>query len=101
MVEKCPNCGETIIEPNETNLVPEKPGIYKGYNLTSKGNLRLTYIGESKNLKKRLNNRGLPCTHYTWEVTRDRKRKEKELIKKHQPQLNVKYRDKYEWDDEL
>lgn len=95
-----------IIQSKQTDKhAPNKPGIYIGYNKTSKGNLRLTYIGEAKNLRKRLHKHPKGCTHFTWEIIEGwegkRKKREKELIKKHHPLLNQKHRTKHIWNDKI
>lgn len=79
--------------------VPEKPGVYIGYNETEDGELRITYVGESTNLKKRLRRHEKPCTHYSYEVIERgdikrgnaesvRKTRESELIERFAPELN-------------
>lgn len=79
--------------------VPEKPGVHLGYNGKKGEYLRITYVGESKNLKRCLKRHGKGCTHYSYEVieggdirigeTEDvRKKRKRELIEKFAPECN-------------
>jgi len=99
----------------QINTVPEKPGVYIGYNQTKYGNLRLTYVGQAQNLRKRLCRHEQPFTHFSFEIIdkNDIRKgtiqnqldaREKELIEEYKPWLNTKGNHeqwKREWDNDF
>jgi len=104
-------------EKQQMNLIPEKPGVYIGYNQTKYGNLRLTYIGQTQNLRKRLWRHEQPFTHVSFEIIdkadihkgtiqNQLDDREKKLIEKYQPHFNTCFNrtkniQKREWDDDF
>jgi len=46
---------------------PEELGIYIGYNPTKDNVYLINYVGQTKNLRKRLHRHPSPCTHFSFE----------------------------------
>jgi len=76
------------------NMIPEKPGVYKGYGATGENNIQLLYVGQASNLRDRvLRHETTDAVYFAVKVVADeaeRKALERELIKRLDPIENVK-----------
>lgn len=86
-----------IVGVEEIKKVPSEPGVYIGYNETKKsGEYRITYVGESGNLRQRIHQHPKGCTHFSFEemlgrTEKQRRQREKQLIEKFRPENNIKH----------
>jgi len=89
------------IEENEK--VPEKGGIYIGYNPRNEDIYRITYIGETKNLKRGIKQCPKGCTHYSYKLISDQTKRrdlKKELIEVFAPEGNKLADNSRSWGEE-
>ncbi len=111
---KCLKCGDVIFSRIQIQkFAPDEPGVYVGYNETKEGNLRVTYVGQAKNLRKRLRHHEKGCTHFSFEIintgdihegTAENRMdaRKKELIGRYHPHLNIRGKKKIkEWEENL
>lgn len=81
----------------ELERIPEESGVYIGFNGKVGDILRITYVGKTENLKRRLHKHGRSCTHYSFKVIskeEDRRELEKRLIEIFAPESNREFVDK-------
>lgn len=75
--------------------LPDAGGVYFGYNETQKGNLRLSYIGETNNFRRRLKHHEGSFTHIMilcYEMDADKRKEiEKRMIKQLAPECNIQH----------
>jgi len=94
-----------LINRSNPEFIPEFPGVYIGYHKTGKGNVSLSYVGMTNNLRRRLRRHDNTSSQlFSFRVIEDervRKAVEKELIEDRSPTENRKHADSgmrnYEW----
>lgn len=78
------------------NMIPEQPGVYKGYGATGKNNIQLLYVGEASNLRDRVVRHDITdAVYFAVKIVVDegeRKSLERELIKRLDPIENVSHK---------
>ena len=98
---------DPIVKTTNYQKYPKKPGVYIGLNGEKGDKLNIVYVGETKNLRRRLRRHPDGASiYFSFEVMEndsesERKKREKELIERFAPGDNIQHADSVRgWNEE-